>query len=76
MKALHVVTWILLVIGGLNWLLATINIDLATWFSAPWWAVLVRLVYLLVGISALVQLFTHKKDCKACEVAPVSNSGM
>ncbi len=65
MKALHMIAWILLVIGGLNWLLVGINPD---------WNVVAmlgdgvaRVIYILVGISALVSLFTHKKDCKTCD---------
>ena len=68
MKGLHIVAFILLVIGGLNWGLVGINMD---WNivnlilgSASW---LERLVYLLVGLSALLLIFTHKKDCKACQ---------
>lgn len=67
MKGLHIVAFILLVIGGLNWGLVGINAD---WNvvqlilgSFPW---LESLVYILVGLSALYLIFTHKKDCKGC----------
>jgi uncharacterized membrane protein YuzA (DUF378 family) len=28
-----------------------------------------KIVYILVGLSALVALFTHKRDCKTCDTA-------
>lgn len=57
-------TWVLLVVGGLNWLLAVFGYDIGSWGVLP--AMLVKLVYLLVGLSALYELFTHKKNCKMC----------
>ncbi len=66
MKAVHIIAWILLVIGGLNWLL----VGLGGWdvvellFGAG--NIVARIVYILVGLSALVSLFTHKGDCKTC----------
>jgi uncharacterized membrane protein YuzA (DUF378 family) len=56
-------TWILLVVGGLNWLLKVFNFDLASWGLPD---MLMKIVYLLVGLSALYELFTHKKNCKMC----------
>lgn len=67
MKALHIVAFILLVVGGLNWLLVGLfETDLvATIFGEM--SVISKIVYVLVGLSAIVELFTHKKDCKKCE---------
>ena len=66
MKALHMVAFILLVVGGLNWLL----VGLFQWdISAVLGgidSVVSRAIYVLVGLSAVVVLFTHKKDCKMC----------
>jgi uncharacterized membrane protein YuzA (DUF378 family) len=56
-------TWVLLVVGGLNWLLKVFNFDLASWGLPD---MLMKIVYLLVGLSALYELFTHKKNCKMC----------
>jgi uncharacterized membrane protein YuzA (DUF378 family) len=65
MKALHVVAWILVIVGGLNWLL--IGLGGEGWnVVALLGDAVERIVYVLVGISALVLIFTHKKDCKAC----------
>lgn len=63
MKILHMVSWIVLVIGGLNWLLVVFGLDLATW-GLP--EIVAKVVYVLVGLSALLQLATHGKDCKMC----------
>ncbi|MSU56237.1 MAG: DUF378 domain-containing protein [Candidatus Taylorbacteria bacterium] len=66
MKALHMVTFILLVVGGLNWgLVGIAEFNLVEKLLGSWPAV-VSVVYVLVGLSAIVELVTHKKDCKAC----------
>lgn len=71
---LHKIAFILVIIGGLNWLL----------IGAIEWGVgdvlgagISRIVYLLVGLSALYLIFTHKSSCKACEkVGGASMGGM
>jgi uncharacterized membrane protein YuzA (DUF378 family) len=66
MKALHVIAFILVVVGGLNWGLVGIggwNVVEALLGS---WPVVEKIVYILVGLSALVLVFTHKKSCKDC----------
>ncbi len=71
MKGLHKLTWILVIIGGLNWLL----IGLFDWgVGSVLPAGIARIVYILVGLSALVELFSHKKNCAECSIpkAPVS----
>lgn len=71
MKALHMVAWILLVVGGLNWLLVgvggfagsdwnVVNMIFGSWPQVEW------LVYVLVGLSAIYELVTHKKNCRVC----------
>lgn len=57
------ITFTLLIIGGLNWGLEAFGTGLGHWVKS--WPV-VMLVYLLVGISALVEVFTHKKNCCCC----------
>lgn len=56
MKALNIVTLVLVIIGGLNWgLVGIFDLDLvAAIFGAG--SVLSRLIYILVGLSALWQL--------------------
>ncbi len=68
---LHMVAFLLLVIGGLNWLLVGLfNWDIGVLFGGQG-ATLSRVIYVLVGLSAIVVLSTHKKDCKCCEKKPM-----
>lgn len=62
MKALHMVAFILLVVGGLAWGLHAFNIDIVEYLGAS----LAKLVYILVGLSAVYEVLTHKKNCMAC----------
>jgi uncharacterized membrane protein YuzA (DUF378 family) len=67
MKALHMIAWILVIIGGLNWLLIGLfNFNVVMYLGDT----LARIVYVLVGLSALYELFTHKANCKACATSP------
>lgn len=74
MKALHVISFILVIIGGLNWGLVglggfaganwnVVHLILGAWPTVEW------IVYVLVGLGALVLLFSHKKDCRQCSVS-------
>ncbi len=66
MKILHIIAFILLVIGGLNWGLTAFNyniIDLLLGASS----VSARAVYVLVALSAIYLAISHKGDCKTCE---------
>ncbi len=74
MKGLHCTAFTLVVVGGLNWGL----VALGTYMGSNWnvvnlllgsWPTVETLVYLLVGLSALVLLFTHKRDCRACNAS-------
>ena len=60
---LHMVTFILLVIGGLNWGLAIWAHDIATWGLNM---TLVKVIYALVALSAIYEIFTHGSRCKEC----------
>lgn len=66
MKGLHSIAFILLVIGGLNWLL----IGLADWGIANLFAdgsMITKIIYILVGLSAIVEVLNHKSLCKKCD---------
>lgn len=68
MKGLHMVAFLLLVIGGLNWLLVGLfGWDVGELFGGMD-AVLSRIIYVLVGLSALYLMVTHKIDCKTCSM--------
>ena len=64
---LHTITFILLAIGGLNWLLVGLfGWDVGMIFGGQM-AVISRIIYILVGLSALYEIFTHKRNCKYCD---------
>jgi len=66
MKGLHMITWILLIVGGLNWLaLGLFGWEIGAIFGGSS-AVLSRIIYILVGASAVYEIFNHKKTCKLC----------
>ncbi len=78
MKALHMVALILLVIGGLNWLLVGLLMwDIGAIFGGQD-MLTSRIIYILVGLSAVLVLVTHKKDCRNCNAGGMSgmSSGM
>ena len=77
MKALHTVAFILLVVGGLNWLLVGFNWNLVdAIFGMD--STISKIVYVLVGLSAIYLVATHKKDCRNCSSssAPMGGSTM
>lgn len=58
--------FLLLVIGGLNWLLVGLfKWDIGLLFGGQG-AMISRIIYVLVGLAALWELFTHKNCCKSC----------
>ena len=67
--------WILVMIGGLNWLL----VGLGGFFGGNWdvvalllgsWPAVQWLVYIVIGLAAVYEIVTHKKNCKACSSGP------
>lgn len=66
MKALHMVAFTLLVVGGLNWgLWALLNFNLVNTVLGSMPSV-EKIVYILVGVSAVYIAATHMSDCKVC----------
>ncbi len=60
---LHKIAWVLVIIGGLNWLLiGAINWGVADLVGGD----VARIIYIVVGLAALYELFSHKKVCKDC----------
>ena len=67
MKGMHMLAFILLVVGGLNWLLVGLFAwDIGSLFGGQA-AMISRIVYILVGLSAIFEIFTHKASCKHCD---------
>lgn len=57
MKSLNAITLIILIIGGLNWLLVGLfQFDLVAQIFGGEGAILARIVYVIVGICALYAL--------------------
>lgn len=75
MKALHLVSFILLVIGGLNWLLTAFgwNVVEAIFQEGT---LLTKVIYILVGLAAIYEVATHKKNCRACGKSAMPGSTM
>jgi uncharacterized membrane protein YuzA (DUF378 family) len=59
---IHKVAFVLLIIGGLNWGLEAFNFGLGNWIPAN----VMMVVYILVGLSALYEVFFHKSLCRDC----------
>jgi uncharacterized protein len=69
MKWLHMVAFVLLLVGGLNWgLMALLNLNLVNMVLGSW-PMVEKLVYVLVGVSAVYIALTHKSDCRICAKA-------
>lgn len=74
MKSLHCLAFILVIVGGLNWLLVGLTgWDVGQIFGGQD-AMISKIVYILVGLSAIYLVGTHKNDCKGCEVKAVLTS--
>ncbi len=65
MKTVHIIAFILIAIGGLNWLLVAFGwnaVDTAFGVGST----AAKVVYILIGLAALLEIFTHGKNCKTC----------
>ena len=68
MKKLHMLTFLLLLIGGVNWLLVGVfGWDVGELFGGQD-AVISRIVYVLVGLAAVYELIMHKSLCSCCDM--------
>jgi hypothetical protein len=64
---MHMISFILLVIGGLNWLLVGVaGWDVGQLFGGME-AIVSRVIYILVGLAAIYEVVTHRSNCKECE---------
>lgn len=61
---MHKVTYVLVLIGALNWGLEVLGVGLGNYLPST----LMTIVYALVGLSALYEIFTHKGMCKQCSM--------
>ena len=67
MKSLHMVAFVLLIVGGLNWgLSAAFQLNVVDMLLGAG-SMVSRVVYILVGLAAVLELFSHRGMCKACK---------
>ena len=71
MKALNLITLVLVIVGGLNWgLVGAFDFNLvAALFGEA--SALSRIVYILVGLSALWQLVPSFRGALVCSTPPL-----
>lgn len=65
-KYAHSIAFILVIIGGLNWGFIGLGYDLVDSLVGAWPQV-EQAVYVLVGISAIYLVLTHKATCTMCK---------
>lgn len=66
MKWVHIIAYILLFVGGLNWgLIGLFNFNLVNSLLGSMPQV-ENIIYILVGIATVYIIATHKSDCKMC----------
>ena len=66
LKSLHMVTFILVIIGALNWgLVGLFGFNLVETILGGMPSV-ERAVYVLVGLSAVWEVVKHRQNCKMC----------
>ena len=63
MKTLHIVAFVLLVIGGLNWGLTAFGYNLVSMIFGSW-PMVERGIYLLVGVAAIYEVATYNSNYK------------
>lgn len=72
---LHMASFVLLIVGGLNWLL----VGILGWgienFLGGAGSPVSRIIFILVGLSAIYMFATHKHSCKTCSVANTAPMG-
>jgi uncharacterized protein len=65
-KILHIVTYLLIVVGAVNWgFVGLLKLNLVTMLFGTW-PMLEQLVYIAVGLAAIYDLATHMGYCRMC----------
>lgn len=59
---MHKITFILLIIGGLNWGLEAAGYGIGNYIPEG----LATIIYVLVALSAIYEVFSHKGLCRNC----------
>jgi len=66
MQWLHKVAFILVIVGGVNWLLLAVTGWEIGALLGGMSALPSQVVYILVGLSAIYLAVTHKRACRDC----------
>jgi len=65
-KGSHMVIFLLVIGGGLNWLtLGIFQWEIGDLFGGSG-ALISRIIYILIGLAAVYALATHKSNCAKC----------
>ena len=65
-RPLHAISFIVLMVGALNWLLVGLfKWDIGELFGGQD-MVVSRIIYVLVGLAAIYEVATHKARCRLC----------
>lgn len=65
MKVLHMVAFLLVIVGAVNWgLVGLANFNIVDLLLGG--VGLTKIVYILVGLSGVYLVATHKGDCNVC----------
>lgn len=76
MRKLNIITLLLIIVGGLNWLLIGMaDFDLVAAIFGGRDSALATIVYVLVGLSALWQLVPFSRSMSVGETAAQANIG-
>ena len=76
MKVIHMVTFLLVIVGGLNWLILGVSgWDIGELFGGQG-EIASKAIYILVGLAAIYEIATHKTNCKMCGVSSTGGSSM
>jgi uncharacterized membrane protein YuzA (DUF378 family) len=76
MKSLHCVSFLLVIVGAINWGLVAIgaymgtNLNIVSLLVGAW-PIAEGSVYLLIGLAGVNLIVTHKRDCRACATPAV-----
>lgn len=67
MKVIHIIAFILLIVGGLNWLLVgVLGWDIGQLLFGGQDALISKIIYVLVGLAAVYEVIAHWKNCRVC----------
>ena len=59
---IHTITFILVIVGALNWGLEVLGYGIGNYLPAT----VTTIVYVLVALAALYEVFSHKSFCRNC----------